>query len=200
MLTSYIFYIFAFILYLTLTHHAHFSRDDVATRPMSTSTQFRTRRSLTYPQPHALRSQTYALRATLPIATLTVLPTLLVYRAVSHQNFPSSSGFPVPSARIRVYVVRRLLHPFYTPLHIFLPSLGLLRSGHLSISVLESDVTRPYPSKDLLSPSRLLVHLEICSLAMVVVRHMTYSYIHYFVLESLSNNANLSCVAKYMYS
>ena len=135
LLTSYMFYIFAFILYLTLTHHAHFSRDDVATRPMSTSTQFHTRHSLTYPQPHALRSQTYALKATLPITTLsslTLLPTLLVYRAVSHQNFPSSSGFPVPSTRIRVYVVRRLLHHFYTPFHIFLPSLGLLRSGHLS--------------------------------------------------------------------
>ena len=124
------FSIFGFVPYLTLTHYAHFSRDDVATRPMSTSTQSRTRRSLTYPQPHALRSQTYTLKATLPITTLTLLPTLLVYRAVSHQNFPSSSSFPVPSTRIRVYVVRRLLHPFYTPFHIFLPSLGLLRSGH----------------------------------------------------------------------
>ena len=119
LLTSCMFYIFAFILYLTLTHHAHFSRDDVATRPMSTSTQSRTRRSLTYPQPHALRSQTYAPKATLPITTLTLLPTLLVYRAVSHQNFPSSSSFPVPSTRIHVYVVHRLLHPFYTPFHIF---------------------------------------------------------------------------------
>ena len=136
---SYILY-FAFVLYPTLTHYVHFSRDDVAIRPMSTSTQSRTRHSLTYPQPHALRSQTYAPKVTLTITTLTLLPTLLVYRAVSHQNFPSSSSFPVPSTCIRVYVVCCLLHPFYTTLHIFLPPSGLLRSGDLSSSVLESNV------------------------------------------------------------
>ena len=93
LLTSCMFYIFAFILYLTLTHHAHFSRDDVAIRPLSTSTQSRTRRSLTYPQPHALRSQMYPLKATLPITTLTLLPTLLVYRVCRTKTFQAAQAF-----------------------------------------------------------------------------------------------------------
>ena len=141
----------AFVSFLTSTHHLRLSRDNVTARPVR-------------PPPQSIEC-TVVVTSHLSLASCTASTYL-------HLQYPSLRPHPEPltdpshftrlgrtktpraaqalrlppfAFAFRLYVA--FFIPFIHPLHVSLPTFGLLRSGDLSISILESDVATLYPNK-----------------------------------------------------